>query len=278
MIVTDAAARVTAGSARCTSKSRRSPPPYGANMPEAGSQPSQSAKITISTMPSQKTGMLAPKSEATALSRSSAEFGRIADVMPSARPPAVESRSAAPVSTSVALKRVSTSPSTGRFIQIDRPRSPRATSPSQCTYCTCSGWVRPSSARRRSRSAWVAWEPSMISAGSPGARCKTMKMMIETPSRTGTSSSRRRTTYRLTAWRTSLQRDRLDAEVEARVELEPLNPFGMGGGLDLVVDEDPRRIVDENTLGLAIERGALALVGRQPCLVQELVEALVLVE
>src|SRR5258705_7435867 len=118
----------------------------------------------------------------------------------------------------------------------------------------------------------------MISAGSPGARCKTMKMMIETPSSTGTSSSRRRTTYRLTAWRTSLQRDRLDAEVEARVELEPLDPFGMGGGLDLVVDEDPRRIVDENALGFAIERGALALVGRQPCLVQELVEALVLVE
>src|SRR5882724_5078929 len=118
----------------------------------------------------------------------------------------------------------------------------------------------------------------MISAGSPGARCKTMKMMIETPSSTGTSSSRRRTTYRLTARRTSLQRDRLDAEVEARVELEPLNPLGMRGGLDLVVDEDPRRIVDENSLGLAVERRALALVGREPCLVQELVEALVLVQ
>ena len=105
-------------------------------MPEAGTQPSQSAKITISTMPSQKTGMLAPKSEATALSRSSSEFGRMADAMPSARPPAVESTSAAPVSTSVALKRPSTSFSTGRFIQIERPRSPRATRPSQWTYCT----------------------------------------------------------------------------------------------------------------------------------------------
>src|SRR5262249_50248485 len=208
----------------------------------------------------------------------SAEFGRIADVMPSARPTAVESTSAAPVSTSVALKRVSTSPSTGRFIQIDRPRSPRATRPSQWTYCTWSSWVRPSSARSRSRSAWVAWEPSMISAGSPGARCRTMKMMIETPSRTGISNSRRRTTYRLTARGASLQRDRLDAQVEARVELEPLNPLGVGGRLDLVVDEDPRRIIDQNALGVAIERGALALVGREPRLVQELVEALVLVE
>src|SRR2546428_7710523 len=109
----------------------------------------------------------------------------------------------------------------------------------------------------------------MISAGSPGARCKTMKMMIETPSSTGTSSSRRRTTYRLTAWRTSLQRDRLDAQVEARVELEPLNPLGVGRGLDLVVDEDPRWIVDQDSLGLPVERRALALIGREPRLGQE---------
>src|SRR4029450_423648 len=107
----------------------------------------------------------------------------------------------------------------------------------------------------------------MISAGSPGARCKTMKMMIETPSRTGTSSSRRRTAYPLPAWRTSLQRDRLDAEVEARVELDPLDPFGMGGGLDLVVDEDPRRIVDENALGFAVKRRPYARVGRASRLV-----------
>src|SRR5262245_64890412 len=118
----------------------------------------------------------------------------------------------------------------------------------------------------------------MISAGSPGERCSTMKMMIETPSRTGTSKSRRRTTYRLTARSASLQRDRLDTEVEARVKLEPLDALGVRRRLDLVVDEDPRRIVHENALRLAVERGALALIGREPRLVQELVEALVLVE
>src|SRR5262249_43422073 len=203
-------------------------------------------------------------SEATALARSSNEFGRTAEAMPNARPTTVESRSPAPVSTSVALKRSSTSPSTGRFIQIDRPRSPRTTRPSQWTYWMESGWVRPSSARRRSRSAWVACEPSMISAGSPGERCSTMKMMIETPSRTGTSKSRRRTTYRLTARSASLQRDRLDTEVEARVKLEPLDALGVRRRLDLVVDEDPRRIVHENALRLAVERGALAPIDRDP--------------
>src|SRR5678815_597115 len=109
-------------------------------------------------------------------------------------------------------------------------------------------------------------------------RCSTMKMMTDTPSSTGTSSARRRTMYRLTAGEPSLQRDRLDAQVEARVELESLDSLGEGRGLDLVVDEDPRRIVDENPLGLAVEGGALALIGREPRLLQELVEALVLVE
>ena len=96
-------------------------------MPEAGSQPSQSANTTIRTMPSQNDGMLAPKSEATALSRSSSERGHAAEATPSAMPPAVERTSAVPVRSSVAPSRPSTSGNTGRFIQIERPRSPRTT-------------------------------------------------------------------------------------------------------------------------------------------------------
>src|SRR6266478_2026187 len=124
----------------------------GANIPEAGSQPSHSEKITISTMPSQKTGMLAPKSEATALSRSSREFARVAEAMPSAMPPTVERRRALAVRSSVALNRPITSASTGRFIQSERPRSPRRTWLIQWKYWTWSGWSRPSSARSRDRS------------------------------------------------------------------------------------------------------------------------------
>ena len=143
-------------------------------------------------MPSQNDGMLAPNSEATALSRSSTEFGRVAAATPSATPTALESTSAVAVSSSVACSRVRTSPSTGRFIQSERPRSPRATWPIHVRYCTCSGSFSPRSARRRARSSRVACEPSMISAGSPGERCSTMKMMTDTPASTGTSSRSRR--------------------------------------------------------------------------------------
>ena len=64
-------------------------------MPEAGSQPSQSEKITISTMPSQKTGMLAPKSEADRAQPVEQRVRRARRrATPSAMPPTVESSSA----------------------------------------------------------------------------------------------------------------------------------------------------------------------------------------
>ena len=161
-------------------------------MPEAGSQPSQSEKHTIRTRPSQKLGMLAPKIEPTVLSRSTSEFGREAESTPSVTPPTVESSSAVAVSSRVARKRISTSPSTGCRIRMERPRSPWSTWPIQRTYCIGSGSSRPSAARRRATSSWVACEPSMISAGSPGERCRTRKTTTDTPSSTGTSRSRRR--------------------------------------------------------------------------------------
>ena len=127
-------------------------------MPEAGSQPSQSANITIRTMPSQNDGMLAPKSEATALSRSSSERGHAAEATPSARcRRRWRAASAVPVRSSVAPSRPSTSGSTGRFIQIERPRSPRTTWAIQCAYCTGSGSFSPSeSAAGRDLPWWPA--------------------------------------------------------------------------------------------------------------------------
>jgi len=62
------------------------------------------------------------------------------------------------------------------------------------------------------------------------------------------------------------------------VELESLHALGVGGGLDLVVDEDPRRVIDQQLLGLPVELGALGLIGRDPRLVEQLVVFLVLVE
>src|SRR2546430_14742180 len=76
----------------------------------------------------------------------------------------------------------------------------------------------------------------------------------------------------------SLQRDRLDAEIEARMQLEALHALGVRGGLDLVVDEHPRRVVDQDALGLAVQLRALLLVGGEPRLVHQPVVPLVLVE
>src|SRR5215813_6985101 len=245
-------------------------------MPDAGSQPSQRAKITISTMPSQKLGMLAPKSEASALSRSTSELRRAADSTPRAMPPSVDSSRALTVSTTVAWKRRSTSPSTGRFIQSERPRSPWSTRPIQRAYCTGSGSSRPSSVLSREMSSWVACGPSMISAGSPGDRWRTAKTTIDTPSSTGpTRRSRRRRKSATPAG--LLERDRLHAQVEARMEPEALDPLRVGGRLHLVVDEDPRWIVVQDTLRLAVHLGSFRLVRGEPRLAQQLVEARVLV-
>src|SRR5262245_34721725 len=157
---------------------------------------------------------------------------------------------------------------------MERPRSPRTTWLIHSPYCTCRGWVRPSSVRRRSRSSLVAWEPSMISAGSPGARRSTMKMTTDTPSRTGTSCRSRRARYRLT----SLEGDRLHSQVEARVQVEALHPLGHRSHLDLVIDEDPGRILEEDPLSLAVQLRALGLLGRDPRLLEQIVEPGILVE
>src|SRR6059036_436035 len=246
-------------------------------MPDACSQPSHRAKITISMMPSQKLCMLAPKSDASALSRSSGELRRAAERTPSAIPPSVDSSRALAARTMVAWKRRSTSPSTGRFIQSERPRSPWSTRPIQRAYCTGSGSSRPSSVRRQVTSSCVAWGPSMISAGSPGDRWSTAKTTIDTPRRTGpTRSSRRR---RKSATPPGLlERDRLHAQVEARMEPEALDPLCVGGRLHLVVDEDPRRIVVQDALRLPVHLGAFRLVRGESRLAQQLVEADVLVQ
>src|SRR6185503_3259538 len=248
-------------------------------MPEAGSQPSQREKITISTMPSQNTGMLAPKSEATPDSRSSKEWARVADAMPGAMPPRVERRIALPVISMVALKRSRTSPSTGRFIHSERPRSPRATWLIQVTYWTWSGWSSPSWVRRRARSSLLALAPSITSAGSPGARCSTRNTISDTPSSTGPRCRSRRARKGPTE-SSALplpEADRLHPEIEARVQLEALHALRGRRDLDLVVHEHPRGVLDQDALGLAVQRGALGLVGDLTRLAEEGIELLVLV-
>src|SRR5215831_8387945 len=71
--------------------------------------------------------------------------------------------------------------------------------------------------------------------------------------------------------RCSLERDGLDTQIAARMQLEALHALGVGGRLDLVVHEHPRRVVHQDALRFAIQLCALLLIGGQPRLVQQLV-------
>src|SRR5207244_13615317 len=103
---------------------------------------------------------------------------------------------------------------------------------------------------------------------------RTAKTTSDTPSRTGpTRRSRRR---RKSATPLGLlERDRLHAQAEARMEPEALDPLRVGGRLHLVVDEHPRRIVVQDALRFAVPLGALRLLGDCPRLAHPLVEDLV---
>ena len=162
-------------------------------MPEAGSQPSQSEKITISTMPSQNTGMLAPKSDATALSRSRSELR--------ARGGGDAERDAAERGEEERARREHER----GLVAVEHLVEHGALHPERAAEVAARDVADPAEVldverlgrgRARcagaSRSSCVAWEPSMISAGSPGERCRTRKTTTDTPSSTGTSSRSRR--------------------------------------------------------------------------------------
>src|SRR5881409_1631738 len=78
--------------------------------------------------------------------------------------------------------------------------------------------------------------------------------------------------------RSLAERNRLDTQIEARVQLEAVHAPGVRGRLDLMVHEHLRRIVHEDALGLAIELRPFLLVGGEPRLLQQLVVLLVLVQ
>ena len=163
-------------------------------MPEAGSQPSQSAKITISTMPSQNDGMLAPKSEATALSRSSSECGRAAEAMPSARPPMVESRSAL---AGEEQRRLEALEHLGQHRALHPDRAAEvaadARGRSSAAYCTWQRLGQPQlGAAGASRSSWVGLRAQHHLGRVARREVEHHEDDTDTPSRTGTSSRSRR--------------------------------------------------------------------------------------
>jgi hypothetical protein len=97
--------------------------------------------------------------------------------------------------SSVGLKAQVSSPVTGRLVRNDSPRFPRASPLQNRMYCTTSGRSNPSSFRRSRRAEGEVYNPSMASAGSPGAN-RIAKNTIEiTTTTTGTRLRTRRARY-----------------------------------------------------------------------------------
>src|SRR5439155_1105986 len=106
---------VSAGSTRKVS------PPY----PDGGSHRSVTANRRMSSNPTQYTGNDTPRYASSMLKRSTAPPGRTAARAPSVIPQVAARSIAERASWSVLGKRSSRSPSTGRCVMYERPRSPR---------------------------------------------------------------------------------------------------------------------------------------------------------
>ena len=117
-------ASAVAGMTRWCSRSGRSPPPYRAYMPDAGTQRRFTAKYRIIIMPRKNDGTEIPTRTEKVISLSARPYWRVAEMTPARMPRTEHMTKASPDKINVALKRSSISSMTGRFKEKDRPRSP----------------------------------------------------------------------------------------------------------------------------------------------------------
>ena len=173
-------ASVIAGRIKCSKPPR----------PLVGSQPSCTAKMKISSSPSQKLGIACPTSANRRASRSGIEPRRSAASIPAGTPTTMIRTKAAMLSCTVAQRRGATSSQAGRSVKIESPKSSRTTSQRKLPYWTISGSSRPS----RSRWAWidssVALRAAYASIGSPISRAP-MKTSVTTTKTTTSDCSTR---------------------------------------------------------------------------------------
>ena len=103
--------------------------------PVAGNQCCQTAKITISSAPTQKAGRLKPMSARASTARPMAPPRR-AENTPRPTPITTLTNSVPMSSDSVTGRRWPIAWATGWSVKIDCPRSPRTAWPSQFQYCS----------------------------------------------------------------------------------------------------------------------------------------------
>src|SRR5689334_5679881 len=151
------------------------------------------------SMPSQKPGMAMKRIDMARASPSGTLLGLNALRMPTGRPTTHDTSSARIPISALIGPRWAMSSATVSPRKNDLPSRPAPMSPSQRTYCTGSGALRPRSAMMRTRSAGVmrAWPstPRIATRGSPGRTRRMTKMLIDTPSSVMPAYTARRARY-----------------------------------------------------------------------------------
>ena len=117
-----------------------------------GLQPHQIAGSSTHRVAIQNPGTESPRMAMLRMRKSARVSWRIAASTPIGTAMTIAKNRASTPSSRLMGRRRASSSSTGRLVQSDSPRSPRATWPSHSTYWMYIGRFRPSLARRSSRS------------------------------------------------------------------------------------------------------------------------------
>src|SRR5262245_12398181 len=196
---------------------------------------------------------------------------RNAATSPSAMPNPKARSDADSARTRLFLSAADTSPSTGRRVTMDFPRSPCTTRPSQRRYWIGSGWSKPYDRLAASMSALLASTGMTAERGSPGARCTIAKTMTLAPSRVGIVRRSRRPTYAHTTASPLLLPDADGGEVH-EPGLRRHEAFDLRRErprVQVVDNEDPRRVVDDDLVQLRQDLALAADVEGLRSLVQK---------
>jgi len=142
--------------------------------------------------PIQNTGIEIPTNEKIIVVYSTIDRRRMAARMPAGKPTSNATNNAAMLSSMVGAKLVASSVLTSPPVRMERPSCKVNVWVKNSTYCTGSGRLSPSSSRKCSTSAALAFSPASAMAGSPGMSRSARNTTVATPTSTGRVAATRR--------------------------------------------------------------------------------------
>src|SRR4051794_39168272 len=167
--------------------------------------------------------------------------------------------------------------STGTLMRSDSPKSPDSTPLTQYKYCTGIGRSSRYCLRICAITSGSRSSPAITSAGSPGSRCCSEKIRIDTKNSVGISCSRRLVRkfsigryFGLSSSSLELQPD--DAHQPVRDRLVAFELRGVGDQVPAVIDIDDRLVLEDRFRHLLVDLFALRQVGHEPGIVERLVD------